>query len=420
MYYKNDGRYEIKEVVNMMTKSDIKERTMRHVYNNVWKNIRHDGEEEIKKRRFNQKMLDKTEEKASTDIKEKIIWFEKELLWYDVKYNVIGFNTRIHSQDLINNLPRFGTEFKILDIRSGKTYGAYMNIKQYQISSLKSLYDRYPDIEIGDIIRVAISKENKSDILVDFKYQDEIDKKVEAETRNIVDKEKNCIYNNFLKSLIRKDLEYRKLVKERIRNNEYNEILANLRQDGIEEIKRRKLEQKVENLEDEYKRHVKEEIADEIADEVVEEVVEDDIIGSHKNTEFQKKVTVLESQNADLQTKVTVLESQNAELQKKVASLESQIESKVVSLRSDEDGKKTKDDIEKMKQENERILKLMDDDLLKQMQLVRAYKEGRICDKKWRGKMVIIPGIYGEETAKLISSKINIIGIDTFIKDVEI
>ena len=147
-----------------------------------------------------------------TEVLEKIgkaEWFEKELLWYDVKYNVIGFNTRIHHPDLISNLPRFATEFKVIDIRTGKKYDAYMNVKQYQISSLKPLYDVYPNIEVGNIIGVAISPENKNEVLVDFEYQMRADQEAkEAEdTRIAKDKdEKEANRNVDIEALVKQML----------------------------------------------------------------------------------------------------------------------------------------------------------------------------------------------------------------------
>lgn len=68
----------------------------------------------------------------------------------------------------------------------------------------------------------------------------------EAEIRKIADNEKRDIYNSVLKDLTRKDIEYRKLIKERIRTDNYNEIWTNIRRDGIEEIQKRTAEQIVE------------------------------------------------------------------------------------------------------------------------------------------------------------------------------
>ena len=48
-----------------------------------------------------------------------------------------------------------------------------MNIKQFQISSLKPLYDDYPDMRLGDIIGVTINPNNRNEVLVDFKYNDD-------------------------------------------------------------------------------------------------------------------------------------------------------------------------------------------------------------------------------------------------------
>ncbi len=147
-------------------------------------------------------------------------WLGKELLPYDIWYNVIGFNPSIH-RELTKILPRFGMRFWLIDIWSGKRYDAYMNSKQYQISSLTELYNNYPDTEIGEIMGVAINPENKDEVLVDFKYKDD-------DTRKLI----NEVKYNILKKELREDFENQKRTcYEKLRQEEYNILKKELRED---------------------------------------------------------------------------------------------------------------------------------------------------------------------------------------------
>ncbi len=400
----------------------------------------------------------------------KVKWFKKELLWYDVMYNVIGFNTRIHHPDLINNLPRFGTEFKILDIRTGKMYDAYMNIKQFQISSLKPLYDVYPSIEIENVIRIAINPEKKDEIWVDFKYQEEIEKITKKEADKRIREEENRKLKRFK--------EYKKTLKEYDLQRKYDIFKTMLKEKAVEDLKKTReeinniridneeyIEQgKKRSIEDFEQRHiqmienaekcVKQMIENtekcvkqmiENAEKCVKQMIEDTkpmismqhSIGNEKIDDIIKNLTEAERLRklAEDDKEKSIKNLTETERLRKLAeddkekSVKNLTEAERLRKLTEDDKtdiaaerialKKIKEDIERVQLDNERILKLIDDDLQQQMKLARIYREG-MGDKVLRGKMVIVPGIYGDETVKLFANKIGTVGIETFIKDVEI
>lgn len=110
--------------------------------------------------------------KADEDRRNKAKWVEKTLNPTDVDYSVIGIDPKYYSSEFISSLPRYGTNFWLVDIRTGIRYYVYMNIKQYQISSLSKLYkDKEYKMKIGDKIGIAISPENKDEVWIDFEYK---------------------------------------------------------------------------------------------------------------------------------------------------------------------------------------------------------------------------------------------------------
>lgn len=98
---------------------------------------------------------------------ERAKWFEIDIDPSDPTYNAISIDSRNYPSEFIKELPPYGTDFNIVNVRTWKRYRAKMHTQQYYIQSPELYRDNKEILEIGKVIGLAISPENINEIWID-------------------------------------------------------------------------------------------------------------------------------------------------------------------------------------------------------------------------------------------------------------